>query len=167
MSRLPPMWSQSGQPTKAAAASWPKHLASGLAGALFIGWGGTACSIRTGDYWTWNQRGISSDVAEVRVERSSDGYFTHVRVYGENGSTIIKGATRRQGGSCSGRSGHVAVVVMSADGQMVDAVEVSTQARPHRHTLEWFRAELPYEMMPRMVVLVQYRDGGSRSQDRE
>jgi len=140
-----------------------KLLASRVAGALLLAWSMTACSVLTRDYWTWNQRGVSSDVAEVRIERSTDGYITHMKVYSVGGVTTIKGATRRQATSCSDCSARIDVIVMSADGEVVDEVVVPVRRRVQRNALEWFSAELPYEMSPGTVLVMRYHYGVSHA----
>lgn len=142
-------------------------LVSGVAGALFVAWSVTACSVLPQDYWTWNQRGVSSDVAEVRLEHSTDGYITHMKVYSLNGVTIIEGATRRTAESCSDCSARIDVIVMGADGHVVDEVEVPVGQRVHHDAVEWFSAELPYEMNPGMVLVVRYHYDVSHSRPKD
>lgn len=154
-----------GSAANIAAASWPRasRLASSVAGALLVAGSVSGCSVLTQDYWTWNQRGVSSDVAEVRIEPSTDGYITHMKVYSVSGVTTIKGATRRQATSCSDCSACIEMTVKSANGAVIDEVAVPARPRVHRNALEWFTAELPYEMKPGMVLVVRYHYGVSHA----
>jgi hypothetical protein len=82
-----------------------------------------------------------------------------MKVYSMDGVTTIKGATRRRATSCPDCSARIDVIVMGADGQVVDEVAVPVRRRFQRNALEWFSAELPYEMKPGMVLVVQYHYG--------
>jgi hypothetical protein len=145
------------------------RFVSRVAIVLVASWSVSACAVLSWDGWTWNQRGISSDVAEVRIERSPDGYITHVSVHSEDGVTTIKGAARWQATACADCSAEIHVVVISADAQIVEELEMATRGPMRRRNRPgwtgWFDTKLPYEMEPGMAITLQYHAVPTRSEN--